>query len=284
MPEKYTLSGVQVLGHIAMQLLNPAISRESMVKTTTGLNLDSLKNVELLLKENAYRAFIPELLDVVFSSLASSGEELNVVQVGANDGVEQDPVHALLHYYSSKALLIEPIPQLIPALRESYQDYEGELIIENVAIGSNEGEFKLHILSPKYWDEYLEKVGRHPTAISSYDVDRVTALVAQRLGLDVEQARKCVQVVTCPMYTLEGLLSKHAIDDVDVLQVDCEGFDIVVIKSLGPIRPRVINFESLNLHAADWGEWKEWAEENGYGWIRGRMDTLAVRGAMYMIE
>ena len=212
------------------------------------------------------------------------GGRLQVVQVGANDGLEGDPVNHLIHRYAAKALLIEPIPQLIDKLKKAYDNYNGQLIIENAAIGTGDGHFHLNILDPKYWDEYVGKVGRHPTAISSIYPEPLVKKIATRLDVGQEEAQRRVISIECPQYTLSAALEKYAFSNVDLLQVDCEGYDIEVIMSLGDHRPRLINFESFNLDSKDWSRWKNWAKDNGYGWIQGPMDTLAILGANFASE
>lgn len=269
--------------NIAIECLSHTLEYRA-VANISGLGINQVKTIEKRFREDAYRAFTPAMLDLAVSALAGPDAGLSVVQVGANDGVSGDPVNKLIHRYAAKALLIEPTPQLIDKLKMSYGNYDGELIIENAAIGTESGYFRLNMLDPSYWDEYIDKVGRHPTAISSNYQGPLVKKISTRLDVGQEEAQSRVTQIECPQYTLSTLFEKHALSRVDLLQVDCEGYDFEVITSLGEYRPRLINFESFNLDNKDWNHWKNWAKNNGYGWVQGRQDTLAILSANFASE
>jgi hypothetical protein len=71
------------------------------------------------------------------------------VQVGANDGKTGDPVYGLIREYADRALLIEPQPWLIDALKENYSDFSGHLVIENIAISNKNSTLYLFVLKKK---------------------------------------------------------------------------------------------------------------------------------------
>ena len=235
------------------------------------------------LDRNGYMAFGPAWLDIVIAGLATRGP-LRALQVGANDGKEGDPVNQLFHLYAEHIILVEPIPELIPKLKESYADFDGQLAIENCAICNGSDRFILWRLKPDYWPSYIERVGRHPTAITSFDPAPLLAKVIDRMDVNQQDAQAMIEELDCPAISIEDLLNQHQWKSLDVLQVDAEGYDFEVIKSLGRFRPSIINFESFNLSREAWSEWKRWAEEEGYGYIQGRMDTLAIRGSHFAIE
>lgn len=225
------------------------------------------------------RLFKPFGLSHVELAIASAGafKRLRVVQVGANDGKSGDPVFKAINTYADAALLIEPQPWLMDSLRTNYVNFRGNLILENIAIGSENGTLQLHILAKEYWDEYIERVGRHPSLIFGPCREQVLKRIANRLRLSPEDADAAVVAVPVPVHPLKAILQKHDFLGVDILQIDCEGWDFEVIKSLGDIRPPIINFESANLTEEAWRSFVKWSHENEYGFIRSGMDTLALR-------
>lgn len=235
------------------------------------------------LDRNGYMAFGPAWLDMVVAGIAARGP-LSALQIGANDGKEGDPVNQLFHLYAERVILVEPIAELIPKLKASYTNFSGALTIENCAISSDSEHFNLWRLKPDYWQNYIERVGRHPTAISSFDPAPLLAKVIDRMGVDQQGAQAMIEELDCPAISIEKLLSKHEWGSLDLLQIDAEGYDFEVIKSLGHFRPYIINFESFNLSKKAWSQWKLWAAEERYGYIQGRMDTLAIRGSHFAIE
>lgn len=232
------------------------------------------------LRKWAYRAFQPPALEVAVAALAVATRErgLHIVQIGANDGVTGDPVHELILSYAGRALLVEPQTMLIDRLRSNYAEYSGELHIVNQAIGSEGDHLVLHTLREDLHEVYQQRVGRHPSAIASFDADYVKAKVRERLDLDELAVESAVLATPVPASRLDVLLAEHGFSQVDLLQVDCEGYDWKVLETLGDVRPAIINFESFNLSRADWAAWVDWARANGYGFIQGHMDCLAIKG------
>ena len=135
------------------------------------------------------------------------------------------------------------------------------------------------MLDEELWPEYISKVGRHPSAIFSGERDQVIKRVKPRLGLSDDEVQKAVKAILVPSAQLSEVIEKHGFSDVDLLQIDCEGWDFKVIESLGEYRPAIINFESFNLTATDWHGFQRWAQLEGYGYIHGNKDTLAIKGA-----
>lgn len=86
------------------------------------------------------------------------------------------------------------------------------------------------------------------------------------------------------MQPLSEVMARHGLDDVDLLQIDCEGYDVQVILSLGGYRPALINFESCSLSETDRKLFLEWSKKNNYGIIQGSKDTLAIRGCADQFE
>jgi len=268
--------------HVGIERLKGKISQKN-IADIAGVQPNVVGNCSRMLERNGYMAFGPALLDISISSLATK-RKLHVVQIGANDGKEGDPVRDLFFRYSSRAILVEPIPSLVSSLTENYSEYKGNLIIENCAISNSDNYFDLWCLKPEYWAEYIERVGRHPTAIASYDPIPLTEKITDRMGVSPDIAENMLELLHRPALTVSNLLKKHNWKRLDVLQIDAEGYDLEVILSLGSIRPHIINFESFNLSKEDWESWRSWAKKENYGYVQGRMDTLAIHGADFNID
>lgn len=110
--------------------------------------------------------------------LAAQGRIL-VVQVGANDGVVNDPLHEFLmkHRERTEVLLIEPQPYLIPILADNYKDHPAHHI-ENVAVGER-SQLVLYGIDERHWPECVPPYAegwpqyRAATGVSSADQDHV---------------------------------------------------------------------------------------------------------------
>ena len=93
--------------------------------------------------------FSPELnrpfpvLPMLVSEKLKRGEPFYFVQVGANDGVLDDPLRELIYQHHFPGLLIEPLPDLFERLKTNYAG-EHQLVYENVAILDREGPVEIH--------------------------------------------------------------------------------------------------------------------------------------------
>ena len=90
-----------------------------------------------------YEASLRELLE--------SQDHLHIVQVGANDGLLNDPLNEFVQGARDRTtlLLIEPQEHLIPILRENYSFHPSKVIVQG-ALGPP-GELTLYAVSRRYW-------------------------------------------------------------------------------------------------------------------------------------
>lgn len=267
---------------LAMELHADSATPLEEAAAKRGLTIREANRLQKTLRGNAYRAFSASDLVVAVSAFAAAkpGRSMTALQAGANDGKSEDPIHALVHRYFSKVVLIEPQPQLIPALARSYEGFAGEAIIENVAVGPG-GELTMYFPTPEIDAVYQQKRKFSASRLGSFDRAHVADRLVAATGIPAEEVDRVIQKAVVPCVTLEALAEKHLPEGVDLLQIDCEGYDWMVLKTIGRIRPAIINFEYDKLPDDHWKEWKAWAAENGYAFIRGLRDALAVRGAVF---
>lgn len=181
------------------------------------------------------------------------------VQVGANDGVTGDPLHLLVRKHGWKGLLVEPQPDIFEQLRHNYADQE-QLLFENAALAKTDGTMSLWTIGDRHGQ-------------SSFNAEVLLRAGYKRSDL-VERTVDAVSVRT--------LLDKHAVSDIDLLQVDTEGFDYEVLKMFveeAGITPRIINYEHLHLSAQDRSACTEMLGRRGYRMMQAgpeRIDTVCL--------
>lgn len=164
------------------------------------------------------------------NSLLKSKEKLRIVQIGAYDGIAGDPIYSWVIEHKPDILLIEPQAEAVKRLRENYSSHPGAVIWE-CAI-SNE---------PSGMLEMTAAEGRGWGSGSTVDVDyREKFAKARGMG----PGRWGAFVVKC--MTLQSALAESGFGKpVDVLQVDCEGYDdeAIYASDIGRLRPAIINYE-----------------------------------------
>lgn len=222
--------------------------------------------------------------DLCLSLLLGHTEKLNIIQVGANDGMTNDPLHGFLKQNPARVrvILVEPQEQLIPYL-DSNTSFLPERRIINAAIGPAQT-LTLFRVAKHTWGDlnapYAKgwPIYRAPTGITSAHREHVE----QWLGRHYKGSTPpggVIESVTVESLDINALLAQAAIfERPDVLQVDAEGFDdeVIYAASIRALRPRVINFELGNLGADKSARLLRHLGEHGYRVSREGIDALAV--------
>lgn len=172
------------------------------------------------------------------------------VQIGAMDGVSFDPIHPLVTDLGWSGLLVEPLPDLFERLQTTYEGVSG-LMFENCAVADHTGSVDLFRIPP----EVVERgdLPEWADGVSSLFNDR-NVLGGHKASAEdwaVIQRERVAQSVRC--MTLTDLLERHAIDHIDLLQIDTEGADWMVLRQVPfeRLRPAVIHMEHYNLPDAE---------------------------------
>jgi FkbM family methyltransferase len=219
-----------------------------------------------------------DLLPVMAILKAQKGTGLTVVQVGANDGKTHDPIFEGVQKFADKVLLVEPLIELIPSLKENYENFKGEKIIEAVAIATEIGTLPFYRVNSTIRNRLL-KAGNDPNLYASFDKAHVRHhLINGPIKIEKDQADKYLEKLLLPTSTLKDLFAKHQIGQVDLLQIDCEGYDWKVLSTIGSaIRPSVINLEYKHLTEVDRKALVSWLDGENYQWMIHNRDCFAFK-------
>ena len=218
-------------------------------------------------------------------SLLSKTEKLNIIVVGANDGMVGDPIYDFVRLFPERTrlLLVEPQKELIPQLEENYA-FHPDYKVFHGAVGP-EKKLKLYSVDKsawkyvskkrqKDWPEHRASTGRTSPdrqilkkwleTITDDDMD-----VDEMISEDVVPCKKLCDI-------LEASDFAHTID---VLQVDTEGFDDQVIYNadIDDLQPNVILFEISLLGEQRLKRVKSYLREKGYFISNLKRDAIAFK-------
>ena len=201
------------------------------------------------------------LLDIVVPALLAFEDDFFFIQIGASDGIQNDPLHALILRHGLHGLCVEPLGTAFAALQRTYAAVEG-VFLENSAVGATTGRTTMYAVEGFESDIHLSQK-------SSFDR---TCLVKHRLG-------GRIQTIEVNMITFRDLLAKYAVSNVTLLQVDTEGLDFEIIKHAldAGITPQAIHYESVHLTKDSTVACRKMLEAKGYRFLVTEMDTLAWR-------
>jgi FkbM family methyltransferase len=203
-----------------------------------------------------------------------------VVQVGANDGLATDPLYLLIAEYELTGVLIEPQALPFERLCARYRCRAG-LTLLNVGIAESPGEMQLWQVREDFRAEYDWRAGSGASGIASFDRQHVVRHILKnargvvRTAADAEAKVECV---TVPVTTLDAVIAEHVGGTVEILQIDAEGYDYRILRSLDlrRHRPRIVNYESKHLSSADKQACESMLHAHGYVTFGHGTDTCAL--------
>lgn len=217
-------------------------------------------------------------LSIILNQYSKSlKDNLIFIEIGANDGMWDDPIYKFIRRDHWKGILIEPQKIAFERLRQNYTRLK-DLKFENVAIDNTIGKRVLYKISfsNASW----------ATGISSFIKNDILKLI--EAGYIEKMAR--TENVKLPadkndwiseeiveVDTIEHIIHKYSLSKVDLIMIDAEGYDFEIIKSIPfhRLHPTVIIFENSHFSKATVSECNEYLESNGYVLENTESDTIA---------
>lgn len=199
------------------------------------------------------------------------GGNVRFVQIGANDGIREDPCYAWISAFPWAGVLVEPQSDLAENLRTLHK--------ENPRIAIEEA-----LVSDQVGQETLFYVEGEPawSGIASTSAAQIRDEHAHKIA-DFETKLKSKQVRST---TLKSLMEKHSLSEIDFLQVDAEGLDFAILKTVdfNRIRPDVVSYEHCNLSLEDQAECRSLLSVNGYSFASWLGDTVAIQDRLNLVS
>ncbi len=200
---------------------------------------------------------------------AKMSGELFFVVVGAMDGVNHDKLHKhIIRNANWSGLLVEPLPDMFEKLLENFAGREN-LSFENSAVTSQEG---------------VSDITRIPAENVNQEcppwADGISTLRPE-IHIISQQDELIAHAVTQPVNTtrFETLVQKYGLTEIDLLQIDAEGYDKVIFDQIwaANFRPRLVKIEVNYLTYVDVKQLKTQLEAYNYNCFFERDDLIAVR-------
>ena len=197
-----------------------------------------------------------------------TGDTAFAVQIGSNDGKTSDPLHKLLKERERwGGLFVEPVPHIFERLRNNYPDSD-RFSFENSIIndGSN---VKFYWVSEKAKESDLGFPPWHDQ-LGGFDRSHITSHIPE-LEPFIEEAE-------LDGITIDQLLRKHGVSEVDILHIDTEGSDYKILSQLDldAFQPLVILYERKHLPKEEETASVRFLEDR-YAMYNLGADVLAVR-------
>jgi FkbM family methyltransferase len=208
-------------------------------------------------------------------------ETFAVVQIGAYIGdTQSDPLYGFLRgtlpgHPDRLAVLVEPVPQHFEELQCAYRGLSN-VRLHNVAITEAASDRNIYRLASGV-DPTAHGFPAWLTQTSSLRPDWITS---ERSGQSQElkhfwQQHSTAENVRC--WTFDQLLDQNGLTHVDLLQIDAEGYDYTILRTidLSRLHPLFINYERQGMQE-DEAPCRALLSDAGYVLFDWGIDTLAV--------
>lgn len=219
----------------------------------------------------------PNTIAAVLDDFSKKNKAVFFVQVGGNDGFQNDLICKFVKRYRWSGITIEPQLKPFESLKQIYQ--KDAVTPVNAAIDSENRNRKLYKIA--FTD------ARWASGLSSFLRSHLEEKIdngyiekkAKKTGIPLPKAKAdWIGFDEIECLTFETIFQKNNVQKIDVLQIDTEGFDYEILKlfKFNAFLPKIIIFESENLSATDLAECKNWLNAKGYALSAFGGDTLGI--------
>jgi len=210
--------------------------------------------------------------DLYFSNVDT--DNFFFIQVGANDGKTNDPIYPYVIKYKLSGIAVEPQPDVFELLQETYKN-NNNVVCMNAAISKITGTKPFYLVKESFkTNENFKRV----TGIASFNKKVLRRTLKNKIP-KYSNVDDYIQESLLNSFSLDDLIKNHDIKKIDMIQIDCEGYDYEIIKTINfdKFLPSIINFESNYLSDKDRKECEGMLESQGYRWFRYGGDTCAYK-------
>jgi FkbM family methyltransferase len=196
-------------------------------------------------------------------------KEIVFVQIGANDGISNDPLYPLIRRFPGRfrGLVVEPLNDKFQSLKQTYADVKSVVPV-NLAVHNTEKEMLIWRVRP----DLEKKLPGWAGGMGSFNSEH------HKLS-QLDSSFFTAEKVFCT--TFDDLLTRHRIAGLELLITDTEGYDFEILRNIdfAKHRPTYIHFEhGLSGGTMSWERYKDlirYLTQHGYSVSQEASDATA---------
>jgi FkbM family methyltransferase len=181
--------------------------------------------------------------------------------------VSNDPVFPFIRDHGWRGLMVEPLPHAFALLKENMRPYPGVVPVL-AALSDADGERPLFTVNVQ--EASFEK---------SHQFSSFSREVIEKQTQFEPEIAKLIEQTMVPTLSWTSLLARTDGANVDVLQIDAEGYDAEIIRMIDfqQFRPKLIQYEHCNLNKVDQEDVAQRLIALGYKLAMTPLDVVALR-------
>ena len=180
---------------------------------------------------------------------------VSFLEIGAMDGKNHDALYKYVIENEWSGVLVEPVKDVFDKLKENYKDKKN-LKFENSAITHENGTAEIHRIP-------LNKVGSE----CPHWADGISTLLpSDHIISEYNELKSNSVTEEINTITVQTLIDKYSISNIDILQIDTEGYDKFIFDELwkSGIRPSIIHIEIVYMKMIDVKNITNLLKDNNY--------------------
>lgn len=227
-----------------------------------------------------YRPKTGSLSEFLSAYSLSKNGDFTVIQIGANDGISNDPIHKFIKRDNWKGVLLEPQNFVYTEFTKKIYSKNIGINVLNAAIGAEDGILPMYKIgfSTTRWATGLSSFSKNQV-LKAFD-NGIVAYNCKKYGETIPKDKsKWISQEKVRVISPESLIREFKIMKFDLLQIDAEGFDLEVIRifDLNRHQPKVVIFENAGLSEKDYFIALKILKEAGYTTKRFGDNNLAMK-------
>jgi len=186
-------------------------------------------------------------------SLFSSEKKLNVIQIGACDGIQNDPLYRYLRNNKGNILLIESVPYYCELLKNLYKN-ENNIKICNAHISNDFSEKKFFYIDPVIADDMHGNGPKNNWAHGQGSTSKDTVIYwiyknsfrGEEYRKNINKYIESIEEIIVKSCTLSSVIDEYNFpDEIDLLLLDVQGHEYSILKNINQLKkyPRFIVYE-----------------------------------------
>lgn len=176
------------------------------------------------------------------------------LEIGAFDGKSFDGLYKYTHNNNWTGIFVEPVPEYFQQLQSNFKNIENKYF-ENSAITEENRQYKIKLIdNENKWAKGSSSLTNNDNTVKyGYKEQSINGI------------------------TFQTLVEKYDIKKIDVLQIDTEGYDLIVLEQIIPrFKPRFIKVEQRHLKHDHKVKMKQLLETHGYKYKRVGLDYICL--------
>jgi FkbM family methyltransferase len=194
------------------------------------------------------------------------------MEIGAWDGIGADCFYPLVKKYKISGILIEPQEDAFRKLKENYA-YHNKIFFDNIAVAEKD------CIKPLYFISLNSQTTTPAYASLKKEVTEKGVAFLQRNNiLPVGEFSQYILSKPVQCLSISTIIKKHKLNKIDILQIDTEGYEYEILKSMpfDKIKPKIIRCEYKHMDRAGYRNSIKILKRNGYSVILHVPDILAL--------